>query len=151
VALFASRTIAALLLTLAILAAALVVATTMSIALAGSAHAPSTSEVIQRNAAVLGFGASCALVCTGLAAFARTRGPMMASVIALGVVVSELLLRTSFLGSLEVCCRWARLTGTSGTRSRDCTSSLALAIAVLAAWALAALAAGGWWSRRVEV
>jgi hypothetical protein len=29
--------------------------------------------------------------------------------------------------------------------------SLATAIAVLAAWALAGLAAGGWWARRVEV
>jgi hypothetical protein len=137
--------------TVAILAAALVVVTACSIALAGSAHAPSLSEIIQRDAAVLGFGASSALVCTGIATFTRSRGPVMASLIAFGVLISELLLRISFLGSLRDVLPLAAFRRMAGDVTSGLHISLAVAITVAVAWALAALAAGGWWARRVEV
>jgi ABC-type transport system involved in multi-copper enzyme maturation permease subunit len=151
VALFASRAVAALAATLAILAAALVVVTVCSIALAGSAHVPSLSEIVQRDAAVLAFGASAALVCTGVATFVRTRGPVMASMIAFGVLISQLLLQISFLGSLRELLPLAAFDRMVGTATRGLQMSLAVAISVTVAWALAALAAGGWWAQRVEV
>jgi ABC-type polysaccharide/polyol phosphate export permease len=150
-ALFASRAFAALVMTLAILTLSLVVVTVFSITLVGSAHVPSLSEIVQRNAAVLGFGAACTLVCAGLATFVRTRGPMMATVIATGVVISQLLLQVSFLGRLRELLPLASFRRMVGDSIFNLRPSLGAAIVVTLAWALAALAAGSWWARRVEV
>jgi hypothetical protein len=150
-ALFGSRAVAAVATTVAILAPALVVVTVCSVALSGSAPVPSLAEIVQGDAAVLAFGASSALVCTGVAAFARSRGPVMASVIAFGVVVSMLLIRISFLGDLRELLPLASFQRMAGDAISGLHFSLSIAIAVVVAWALAALAAGGWWARRVEV
>ena len=149
--LFGSRAAAAVAVTLAILAAALVVVTTLSIALAGSAQVPSLSEIVQRDAAVLGFVAAFALVCAGIGSFVRTRGPLMASVIAFGVLISQLLLRVSFLGSVRAVLPLAAFDRVVGDGVSGLKISLPVAIAVLVGWAVAALAAGGWWARRVEI
>lgn len=151
VALFVSRGVAAVGVTVAILAAALVVVTVCSLALAGSAHLPSLSQIVQRDAAVLGFGASAALASAGAATLARSRGPLMASVIAFGVLVSQLLLHSSFLGSLRAALPLAAFQRMAGDTISGLHFSLAVAIAVVVAWAAAAVAAGGWWARRVEV
>jgi ABC-type transport system involved in multi-copper enzyme maturation permease subunit len=150
-ALFASRGVAAVGMTLAILSAALVVTTASSIALAGSAPVPSVSEIAQRDVAVLAFGATCALVSVGVATFARSRGPVMASVIAFGVLISQLLLQVTFLGSLRALLPLASFERIAGDTISGLHFSLAAAIAVAVAWALAAVAAAGWWSGRVEV
>jgi hypothetical protein len=149
--LFGSRAVAAVVVTVAILAAGLVVVTALSIALAGSAHAPSLSEIVQRDAAVLAFGASAALVSTGVATFSRSRGPVMASLIAFGVLISQLLLQVSFLGSVRELLPLAAFRRMAGDTISGLHFSLAVAIAVVVAWAIAAVAAGGWWARRVEV
>ncbi|MBV9535265.1 MAG: hypothetical protein JO321_07650 [Solirubrobacterales bacterium] len=149
--LFGSRTIAAVAVTLAILAAAVIVVTIASVALAGGAPVPSLSEVVQRDAAVLAFGACSALVCSGVASLVRSRGPLMASVIALGVLISQLVLQISFLGSLRELLPLAAFQRMAGDAVSGLHFSLAVAIAVAVAWSLAALAAGGWWARRVEV
>jgi hypothetical protein len=112
---------------------------------------PSLSAIVQRDAAVLGFGASSALAATGLATFVRSRGPMMASLIALGVLISQLLLHVSFLGSLRAGLPLAAFERMAGDTIEGLHFSLAIAIVVVVAWAAAAVAAGGWWSRRVEV
>jgi hypothetical protein len=151
VTLFTSRAAASVITTLAIMAAALVVVTACSIALAGSAQVPSLSEIVQRDAAVLGFAASSALVCAGVATFTRSRGPVMASVIALGVVISQLLLQASFLGDLRDALPLAAFERMAGDVTAGLHPSLGVAIAVAVAWAVGALAAGGWWARRVEV
>jgi hypothetical protein len=151
VTLFVSRAVAAVVTTLAILAAALVVVTTLSVALAGSAHVPSLSEIVQRDATVLGFGASAALVCTGVATFARSRGPVMASVIAFGVLISQLLLRVSFLGNVRDVLPLAAFNRMVGDTVSGLHPPLAVAISIVIAWAIAAMVAGGWWARRVEV
>lgn len=150
VTLFASRSAAAVAMTLAILAAALVVVTALSVALAGPARVPSPAQIVQRDAAVLGFGASSALVCTGVAAFARSRGPMMATVIAFGVLISQLLERISFLGGLRDLLPLAAFQRMAGQSVAGMHISLLVAIGVLVAWAVAALLAGTWWTRRVE-
>jgi hypothetical protein len=151
VTLFASRAAAAVAVTLAVLGVALAVVTICAIALAGSTHAPSLSEIVQRDAAVLGFAASSALVCTGVATFARSRGPVMASVIAFGVLISQLLLHIGFLGGLRDLLPLAAFERMAGDALAGLHIPLAVAIAVVVGWALAALAAGGWWARRVEV
>jgi hypothetical protein len=150
-ALFGSRAIAAVVVTVTILAAGLVVVTTLSIALAGSAHAPSLSEIVQRDAAVLALGASAALVSAGVATFFRSRGPVMAIVIAFGVLISQLLLHVSFLGSVRELLPLAAFGRMAGNNISGLHFSLVVAIAVLVVWATAAVAAGGWWARRVEV
>jgi hypothetical protein len=151
VALFASRSIAGAAVTVAVLTAAVVVVTACSVALAGSAPVPSLSEIVQRDASVLGFGAAAALVSAGIGTFARSRGPVMASVIAFGSVISLLLLNISFLGSLRAVLPLAAFERTAGTTISGLHFSLAVAIAVLGAWAAAATMAAGWWARRVEV
>jgi hypothetical protein len=151
VALFGSRAVAAVAVTVAILSAALLIVTACSVGLAGSTPAPSLSAIVQHDAAVLAFGASSALVSTGLATFVRARGPMMASLIAFGVVVSQLLLHVSFLGGLRALLPLAAFERMAGNTIPGLHPSLAVAIGVALAWALTALAAGGWWSRRVEV
>ena len=149
--LFGSRAVAAVAVTLAMLSAALIVVTALSIALAGSSPVPSLSDIVQHDAAVLAFGASAALVSTGVAAFARSRGPIMASLIAFGVVISQLLLHVSFLGSVRELLPLAAFQRISGEAMGGLHFSLAVAIAVVVGWAVAAVAAGGWWARRVEV
>lgn len=151
VSLFASRASAAMITTLAIMVAALVVVTACSIALAGSAQVPSLSEVGQRDAAVLGFAASSALLCAGVATFVRSRGPVMASLIAFGVLIPELLLHVSFLGRLRDLLPLAAFQRMAGDTISGLSFSLPLAIAVAIGWAAAGLVAGGWWAKRVEV
>jgi ABC-type transport system involved in multi-copper enzyme maturation permease subunit len=148
---FASRSVAAVVTTTALLAAALVIVTVCSIVLAGSSPVPSVSEIAQRDGAVLAFGAVGALVCTGIATFVRSRGPLMASVIAFGVLISQLLLQLSFLGSVRELLPLAAFERLAGDTISGLHFQLPVAIAVVVVWALAALAAGGWWARRVEV
>jgi uncharacterized membrane protein (UPF0136 family) len=150
-ALFGSRAVASVIVTLTILAAGLVMVTLCSIALAGSAAVPSVSEIVQHDAAVLAFGASSALVATGVGTFVRSRGPAMASLIAFGVLISQLLLHISFLGSLRELLPLAAFERMAGDTISGLSMSLPVAIAVAVTWALAAMAAGGWWARRVEV
>ena len=149
-ALFGSRAVASMIVTVLIMAAAMAVVTVCSVVLAGSDPIPSLSQITEHFGAVLAFAASAALVCTGVGTFARSRGPVMASVIALGVVISQLLLRVSFLGSLRNAVPLAAFQRMAEDSVSGLNTPLALAIAVTAAWALAALAAGGWWARRVE-
>jgi hypothetical protein len=150
-ALFGSRAVAAVVVTLGILAAGLAIATVCSIALVGSAPAPSLSEIVQRDGAVLAFGGLGALICTGIATFVRSRGPVMASVIAFGVLISQLLLQVSFLGSVRELLPLAAFERMAGDTISGLQFALPVAIGLLVAWAIAALAAGSWWARRVEV
>jgi hypothetical protein len=151
VTMFGSRAVAAVIATVAIMTAALTVVTACSIALAGSAHVPSLSEIVQRDAAVLGFAASGAIVCTGIATFARSRGPVMVSVIAFGVLISQFLLNVSFLGDIRDLLPLASFQRMAGDAISGLSCSLPVAIAVAAGWAAAGALAGGWWARRVEV
>jgi hypothetical protein len=150
-ALFGSRAAAASGLTLGLLACGLLVAAVCSLTLAGSLHVPSLGQVAQRDAGVLALGATATLVAVGGATFARSRGPVIAVVIAFGVIVSQLLLHISFLGDLRAVLPLVAFERMVGDITPGLHVSLAVAIGVTAGWALAALGAGGWWARRVEV
>jgi ABC-type transport system involved in multi-copper enzyme maturation permease subunit len=152
VALFASRAAAGVAITLAIVVAAVAVAAVLSVVLAGPLQAPSFSYILHRGAAVVAFAAVNALIAVGIATFVRSRGPVVAVVIGFGIVVSQLLIQITFLGNVRAALplsAFERMIGDS--RIAGLNPSLALSIAVVAGWALAAIAAGSWWSRRVEV
>jgi uncharacterized membrane protein (UPF0136 family) len=150
-ALFGSRAAGAVIVTVSIMAAAMAVVTVCSVIFAGSAPVPSLSQIAEGYGALLAFAASAALVCTGVATFARSRGPVMASVIALGVVISQLLLRAGFLGNIRNVVPLAAFERLAENPVSGLSTSLAVAITVVVGWAVAALAAGAWWARRVEV
>ena len=67
----------------------------------------------------------------------------MASVIAFGVLISQLLLQLSFLGSLREALPLATFQRMAGDTISGLHFALPVAIAVAVAWALAALVAGG--------
>jgi len=150
-ALFGSRATAASGLALGLLACGLLVAAVCSLTLAGPRPAPSLGHIAQRDAAVLALGATATLVAVGGATFARSRGPVIAVVIAFGVIVSQLLLRIEFLGDLRDALPLAAFGRIAGDTTPGLHETLGVAIGVIAGWALAALGAGGWWARRVEV
>jgi ABC-type transport system involved in multi-copper enzyme maturation permease subunit len=148
-ALFASRAVAAAAITVAMLTASLLVAT-VPVVLAVSTVAPSFSEVVRRIAAVLAYGVAATLVCVGLATFVRSRGPMMAGVIA-GTFVSLELMRVGFLGGLRTVFPEAAFFRLTGSTVSGVHFSPPLAIAVLVSWSVVALTAGLWWAQRIEV
>jgi hypothetical protein len=151
VQLFSSRATAGVAITMLIMLAALAVATICSVALADSRPVPSVSYILQRDAAVLAFTAVTALVAVGIATFARSRGPVMAVVIALGVVVSQLLLQVTFLGDVRSAIPFDAFQTLAGDTGDTVQMSTGVAVAVLAAWAATATGLGGWWARRMEV
>jgi hypothetical protein len=150
-ALFGSRAAAAVFMTAAILVVSTALVTTLSLMLAGSAPVPSLSELVQRDAAVLGFAVSSALVAAGVATFTRSRGPVMASLIAFGALISQVLIHVSFLGNVRVALPLVAFERVAGDAISGLHVSAPTGIAVILAWAGAAVAAGGWWARRVEV
>jgi ABC-type transport system involved in multi-copper enzyme maturation permease subunit len=151
VSLFAARAAAGIGVTLAFLLAALVVTAVCSVLLSGSLPAPSLSHILHRGAAVLAFGAASAAVAVGLATFAKSRGPVIAVVIALGVMVSQALLHVSFLGDLRALLPLEAFTRMVGDGTQGVHTSLAVAIVVTATWALIALSAGAAHARRAEI
>jgi hypothetical protein len=151
VALFGSRAASAVGATLPMLIAALAVAAIGSIVFAGSLAAPSVSEILHRSAAVLAFGGGTAVLAVGFATFARSRGPVIAVVIAFDLVVSQVLTQVSFLGNLREALPLEAFMRMIGDRTPGVSMALATAVAVTLAWAVAAAGAGAWWSRRAEV
>jgi hypothetical protein len=150
-ALFLSRSVAAVPVTVAVLAAGLVLDTACSVALAGSAHVPSLSDIVRRDLSVLAFGALVTVFSAGVSAFVRARGPMMVSLITFGVLISQLLLPATVIGNLRAVLPLAEFERIAGTTTAGLHVSVAVALGALVAWAAAALAAGNWCARRVEV
>ncbi|MFL5831769.1 MAG: hypothetical protein ACJ76X_17770 [Solirubrobacteraceae bacterium] len=151
VQLFASRAAGGVAMTMFIIVAALGVATVCSVVLAGSDRAPSFSYILQRDASVVALVGVTAVVAVGVATFARTRGPVMAVVIAANVIVSQLLLQATFLGDARAVLPVAAFEHLAGDTTRTLQMSTAAAIVVLVVWAGAAAGAGGWWARRMEI
>jgi ABC-type transport system involved in multi-copper enzyme maturation permease subunit len=150
-ALFGSRAAAATIVTLALLLVSLVVAAIASVALAGSLPAPSVSEILHRSAAVLAFGVGTGLLAVALATLAKSRGPVIATVLALDVVVSQVLIHVSFLGDTRAVLPYVAFMRLIGDKMSGIDVSLLAAVGVTVAWAVAAVGTGLWWARRVEV
>jgi hypothetical protein len=150
-ALFGARALAGVGITLAIVLAGLLLATVCAVTLNDTLPAPSLSHIVHRGAAVLAFAAAGALASVGAATFARSRGPVIAAVIVLGVMVSQALLHVSFLGDMRAALPLAAFDRMAGDTIPGINTSLASAIAVTAAWGLAGVGAGAWWARRAEI
>jgi ABC-type transport system involved in multi-copper enzyme maturation permease subunit len=151
VSLFAARGAAGIGVTLAFLLAGLAVTAVCSVLLSGSLPAPSLSHILHRGAAVLAFGAASASVAVAVATFAKSRGPVIAVVIAFGVMVSQALLHVSFLGDLRALLPLEAFTRMVGDGTQGIHTSLAVAVVVTATWALSALFAGALHARRAEI
>jgi hypothetical protein len=151
VALFGVRGLAGVAVTLAIVLAGLLVAMVCAVTLNDTLPAPSLSHMVHRDAAVLAIAAAGALASVGAATFARSRGPVIAAVIVLGVMVSQALLHVSFLGDLRAALPMEAFDRMAGDATPGIHTSLASAIAVTAAWGLAGVGAGAWWARRAEI
>ena len=142
-ALFFSRVPAAWILTLGMLLIAVVVSALLS--------SPSLGDVWRGGLSVLVSGALTAAVCVGLAALTGSRGPVMGIALAFQLGVAPLLAQLDVLGNA----RWAipsvaisRIDSADGLLA---ALPLAGAIAIILAWAAAALGAGLWRTRTQEI
>jgi hypothetical protein len=142
-ALFCSRVPAAWILTLGMLAVAVIASAALS--------TPSLGELLRGGAQVLTAGALTAAVCVGLAALTGKSGPVMGIALAFQLGVAPLLAQLDVLGDA----RWAipavaisRFDGADGILA---SLPLAGAIAIILAWAAAGLGGGLWRTRTQEI
>jgi hypothetical protein len=142
-ALFCSRVPAAWILTLGMLAIAVIASALLS--------SPSPAEFGRGMTSVLVSGAPTAAVCVGLAALTGKSGRVMGIALAFQLGVAPLLAQLDVLGNA----RWAipsvaisRIDGAEGILA---ALPLAGAIAIILAWAAAGLGAGLWRTRTQEI
>jgi ABC-type transport system involved in cytochrome c biogenesis permease component len=142
-ALFFSRVPAAWIITLGMLAIAVVVSALLS--------SPSLGSFLRGGAQVLTSGALTAAVCVGLAALTGKSGPVMGIALAFQLGIAPLLAQLDVLGDA----RWAipavaisRLDGAEGILA---SLPLAGAIGIILAWAVAGLSGGLWKTRTQEI
>jgi ABC-2 type transport system permease protein len=131
----------------AIAAAAAAIA---SIVLAGSAVTPGATALAEGTAAVLAAGMLSSAVAVGLCALVGTRGPVIAIMLGFSLALAPVLASISFLGEARQALPTVALSHIAHTTSTVHTS-LAVAIAVLAAWVAAAFAAGAWRTAAREI
>jgi hypothetical protein len=147
-ALFFSRVPASWILTLGMLAGAIVLAWTLA---AVTAAAPAAATVWHGAAQVLATGALSAAVCVGLAALTGSRGPVIGAALAFQLGVAPLLGELDVLGNARFAIpsvAVARLGDAGGF-----VNALPLlgALAILLAWAATGLGAGLWRARTQEI
>jgi ABC-type transport system involved in cytochrome c biogenesis permease component len=142
-ALFVSRVPAAWIVTLGMLALAVVASAVLS--------SPSLGELLRGGAQVLVSGALTAAVCVGLAALTGKSGPVMGIALAFQLGVAPLLAQLDVLGDA----RWAlpavaisRLDGPEGILA---SLPLAGVIGIILVWAAAGLGGGLWKTRTQEI
>jgi ABC-2 type transport system permease protein len=121
-----------------------------AVALAGSAVAPTAGALVEGTAAVLAAGMVSSAVAVGLCALVGTRGPVIAIMLAFSLALAPVLASMSFLGDVRQALPTVALDHIAHTTSTLHTT-LAVAIAVLAAWVAAAFAAGAWRTASREI
>ena len=150
IALFGARVTGAwaIVLPLAALSAAAIAGA--SVLLAGSLAAPTTASIVAGTLGLLATAALSSAVAVGLSALIGSRGPVIAIVLAFNLAIAQMLIGISFLGDVRQAIptvALARIAHTSG----DVHTTLGVAVAVLAAWIAAALAAGAWRTKTREI
>jgi len=141
-ALFFARVPGALAIVLPALAAA--------VALAAVLSGPSASEIGNGAAQVLTAGALTAAVCVGLAALTGSRGTIIGLALAFQLGVSPLLGQVEQLGDARFGIPQVAIAKIGGSAG-DLDFTVPVAIAIVLAWAAAALAAGAWRSNTQEI
>jgi hypothetical protein len=132
--------------------AALTAATTAgtSVALAGSLAAPTAASVVAGTVGLLATAAISSAVAVGLSALIGSRVPVIAIVLAFNLAIAPILVGISFLGDLRQAIPTVALARIAHTNA-DVHTTLAVAIAVVAAWVAAAFAAGAWRTKTREI
>lgn len=147
-ALFFARVPAAWIPVLGILALAVAASATLS---ALVADVPAAGDVARGVATVLTAGALSAAVCVGLAALTGRSGPVMGIVLAFQIGVAPLLAQLDVLGDARLAIPAVAISRFDGAEGLVATLPLVAAIAIVLAWAAAALTAGLWRTRTQEI
>ncbi|RKQ93450.1 hypothetical protein C8N24_3317 [Solirubrobacter pauli] len=142
-ALFFARVPAAWLVTLAILLVALVVAAVIA--------TPPLTEALRGALSVLVSGALTAAVCVGLSALTGRSGQVMGFVLAFQLGVAPLLAQLDVLGDGRFAIPAVAISRLDNADGLVATLPLVGAIAIILAWAAAALGAGLWRTRIQEI
>jgi ABC-type transport system involved in multi-copper enzyme maturation permease subunit len=150
VALFGARVAGAWAIVLPIVAAAVALAGAASLALAGSAATPGATVLVEGMAGALAAGAVASAVAVGLCTLVGSRGPVIAIMLAFNLAIAPLLANMSFLGDVRKALPTVELAQIAHTTATVHTS-LAIAVAVVAAWIAAPFAAGAWRTRTREI
>jgi ABC-type transport system involved in cytochrome c biogenesis permease component len=142
-ALFFSRVPAAWILTLGMLAIAVVASALLS--------SPSLAEFRRGMAGVLVSGALTAAVCVGLAALTGKSGPIMGFVLTFQLGVAPLLAQLDVLGNARLAIPAVAISRLDGADGIVASLPVAGAIAIILAWAAAGLGGGLWKTRTQEI
>jgi hypothetical protein len=149
-ALFGARVIGACAVVLPIAAAAATVAGVASVQLAGSLAAPSTGALVAGTAGILAAAALSSAVAVGLSALVGSRGPVIAIVLGFNLAIAQMLVGISFLGDVRQAIPTVAL-GRIADSPGSVHTTLAVAIAVVVAWIVAAFGAGAWRTKTREI
>jgi hypothetical protein len=106
-------------------------------------------DVVPAFAQVLGAGGIAAAVCVGLAALTGSRGTVIGLALAFQLGVSPMLGQWEAIGDGRFAIPQVALARIGG--ADDLALTIAAAVAILLAWAAAALAAGAWRSATQEI
>ena len=151
-ALFGSRVTGAWAVALPITALAAVVAGTASVVLAGSLAEPSAGALAAGTALALCAAALSTAMGVGVAALVGSRGPVIGILLAFFLAVQPILQQLAFLGDGRGLLSSIALNRIGDLPPvSDIHVALGSAIAVVIAWAAAALAAGAWRTRTREI
>ena len=151
-ALFGARVTGSWAVALPIAALAAAFAATASVVLAGSLPAPDAGALVAGTAQALTATALSAAMGVGVAALVGSRGPVIGILLAFFLAIQSVLIQLSFLGDgrqLIPSVALNRIGDLPAVNNIDV--GLAGAIAVVIAWAAAAVAAGAWRTRTREI
>jgi hypothetical protein len=151
-ALFGARVTGAWAIVLPILAVAMAAMAGLSIAMAGSLHAPDAATLVAGTAAVLVAGALSTAMAVGLSALVGSRGPVIGILLAFFLAIQPLLAAIGFLGATrqaipsQVIDRIGHMPGQPGLQL-----ALGTAIAVAIGWVVVTLGLGAWKTTAREI
>ena len=151
-ALFLSRVGGAWVVVGAILAITLAADVAGAFALADGTPTPGVTEIVEGAAMVLASGALGTALAVGIAALVGSRGPVIAILLAMHIIFEPQLQGAGFLGDARQALPISAI-NRIGDQAGDLDYTLALgtSIAVVAAWIVAALAAGAWRTKTREI
>jgi hypothetical protein len=151
-ALFLARVSGAWVITGAVALVTLAVDVAGAFLLADGTPTPHVSDVVQAAAMLVASGAFGAALAVGLAALVGSRGPVIAILLASHLIFEAQLQGAGFLGDARQALPISAINriGDQAT-GLDYTVPLGTAVTVLAAWIVAALAAGAWRTRTREI
>ena len=121
----------------------------LAVALAAVLGRPPSGDIVPAVAQVLTAGALTSAVCVGLAALTGSRGTVIGLALAFQLGVSPILAQVEAIGDARYGIPQVAIARIGGVDELE--FALATAIAIVLAWAAAALAAGAWRSATQEI